>query len=72
LRFLDRDRLTQLAGELRAFARRRRESREPRVRVRIAHGEARVLTEGDPAGERLLSLAGDLVSEYGGGERGQL
>jgi hypothetical protein len=69
--FLDVDRLTRLVGELSAFARRRRESREPRVRVRIAHGEARVLREGDAARERMLPLARDLVDEYGVPERGQ-
>ena len=40
--------------------------RKPRVRVRLAHGETRVLAEGDAGRERLLSLAGELVADYGG------
>ena len=59
------------AGHLLGLVQRRRESRKPRVRVRIAHGEARVLEEGAPTRERLLSLAGDLVSVYGKGGRGE-
>jgi hypothetical protein len=59
-----------LAGSLFALVRRRRESRKPRVRVRIAHGETRLLAESDPARERLLALASDLVAEYRRGTRG--
>jgi hypothetical protein len=53
-----------------ALARRRREDRKPRVRVRVAHGETRVLADGDPARDRLLVLASELVGEYKKGIRG--
>ena len=53
-----------------AVARRRREDRKPRVRVRVAHGETRVLAEGDTARERLMALASGLVAEYQKGTRG--
>jgi hypothetical protein len=59
-----------LAESLFAVARRRRDNRKPRVRVRVAHGETRVLPEGDPARERLLALASDLAAEYRKGTRG--
>jgi hypothetical protein len=59
-----------LAGSLFALARRRRENRKPRVRVRIAHGETRVLPEHDPGRGRLLALASDLVDEYRKGGSG--
>jgi hypothetical protein len=59
----------RLAREVTAFLRRRRDSRKPRVRVRLAHGETRVLPEGDKGRERLLALAGELVGEYGKGSR---
>jgi hypothetical protein len=59
-----------LAESLFAVARRRRDNRKPRVRVRVAHGEARVLSDGDPARERLLELASDLAGEYRKGARG--
>ena len=65
-------RLTALAAEATAFARRRRENREPRVRIRIAHGETRVLPEDAPERERILSLAADLASEYESSGHGQL
>jgi hypothetical protein len=58
------------AGSLLALVRRRREERRPRVRVRIAHGETTVLPEHAPARERLLSLAEQLVAEYGRQARG--
>jgi hypothetical protein len=64
------DRVGSLAGSLLGVARRRRESRKPRVRVRLAHGETRVLMEDAPERERLLALASDLVGEYGKGGRG--
>jgi hypothetical protein len=53
-----------------AIVRRRSDDRKTRARVRIAHGETRVLAEGDPARERLMAIASDLVSEYGKGTRG--
>jgi hypothetical protein len=40
------------------------------VRVRLAHGETRLLPESEPARERLLALASDLVDEYRKGSRG--
>jgi hypothetical protein len=51
------------AEEVAAAMRRRREVRRPRVRVRIDHGEARVLDDGAPAAERLLALARELLDE---------
>jgi hypothetical protein len=59
-----------LGGSLVALVRRRRESRRPRVRVRVAHGETRLLAESDPARERLFALASDLVAEYRKDSRG--
>jgi hypothetical protein len=53
-----------------ALVRRRRENRQPRVRLRIADGETIVLSEDAPARERLLSLAEQLVGEYGRQARG--
>ena len=55
-----------MAGGLTAVLRRRRDDRKPRVRLRLAHGETRVLAEGDIGRERLLSLAAELVADYGG------
>jgi len=59
-----------LAQSVFAVARRRSDDPKTRVRVRIAHGETRVLAEGDPARERLMAIASDLVAEYGKGTRG--
>jgi hypothetical protein len=54
-----------VAGSLLALVRRRREERRPRVRVRVAQGETIVLPEDAPERARLLSLAEQLVGEYG-------
>ena len=62
-------RVGRAAGDLLAAARRRAPAPRARVRVRLAHGEARVLAEDAPERERLLSLAEQLVSEYGRGSR---
>jgi hypothetical protein len=62
-------RIGGLVGDVSAFLRRRRDSRKPRVRVRLEHGETRVLPEGDKGRDRLLALAGELVGEYGKGGR---
>jgi hypothetical protein len=43
--------------------RRRRNVRRPRVRVRVDHGEARVLDEGVPEADRLLALARRMLDE---------
>ena len=43
--------------------RRRKEVRRPRVRVRVEHGEARLLADGGPEAERLLALARELIGE---------
>jgi hypothetical protein len=56
--------LAAIAGGLAGAARRRKESRQPRVRVRIAHGETRLLAPDSPERERLLEVANALVSEY--------
>ena len=59
-------RFRSAAGSLTGLVSRRRDRRKPRVRLRLAHGETRVLAEGDAGRERLLSLAGELVADYGG------
>jgi hypothetical protein len=51
------------AEEVAAAMRRRREVRRPRVRVRVAHGEAQVLADTSPEAERLLALARELLDE---------
>jgi hypothetical protein len=43
--------------------RRRRDVRRPRVRVRVDHGEARLLANDSSAAEQLLGLARELVGE---------
>ena len=52
------------AADVLAVVRRRKEGRSPRVRVRTGHGEAKVLPADSPARERVLSLAGELVTAY--------
>jgi len=37
--------------------------RRPRVRIRVAHGEARVLDEDSQAAGRLLALAREMLDE---------
>jgi hypothetical protein len=66
VRVLPLGRIRSVAGSLAGILRRRRDVRKPRVRLRLAHGETRVLAEGDTGRERLLSLAGELVADYGG------
>jgi hypothetical protein len=56
-------RLGGYAEEVAAAVRRRRETRKPRVRVRIGHAEATVLADESPAGARLLDLSQQLVDE---------
>ena len=51
------------AEEVAAAMRRRRDVRRPRVRVRVDHGEARVLEDGSAGAERLLALARELLDE---------
>ena len=58
------------AEEVAAAMRRRREVRRPRVRVRIAHGEARVLDEATQAAGRLLGLAREMLDEREEAPRG--
>ena len=43
--------------------RRRKEVRRPRVRVRVQHGEARLLDDGSHEAELLLTLARELIGE---------
>jgi hypothetical protein len=50
--------------------RRRRDVRRPRVRVRIDHGEARVLEEGSSGAERLLALTREMLDETEDGPGG--
>jgi hypothetical protein len=56
-------RLGGYAEEVAAAVRRRRETRRPRVRVRLGHGEATVLDDDAQPGARLLELAQQLVAE---------
>jgi hypothetical protein len=51
------------AEEVAAAMRRRRDVRRPRVRVRVDHGEASVLADGSPEGDRLLALAREMLDE---------
>ncbi|MGH2979989.1 MAG: hypothetical protein ACRDLQ_10205 [Solirubrobacterales bacterium] len=51
------------AEEVAAAMRRRRDVRRPRVRVRVDHGEARVLGEDAPGADRLLALAREMLDE---------
>jgi hypothetical protein len=51
------------AEEVAAAMRRRRDVRRPRVRVRVDHGEARVLDADSPEAERLLALAREMLDE---------
>jgi len=56
-------RLGGYAEEVAAAMRRRRETRRPRVRVRLGHAEARVLDEDSHEGTRLLALCQRIVDE---------
>jgi hypothetical protein len=56
-------RLGGYAEEVAAALRRRRETRKPRVRVRIGHTEATVLADDSPPGARLLEMSQELVDE---------
>jgi hypothetical protein len=56
-------RLGGYAEEVAAAMRRRKEVRRPRVRVRVDHGEARLLDDGSQDAERLLTLARELMGE---------
>lgn len=58
-----RGRLGGYAEEVAAAMRRRRDVRRPRVRVRVEHGEARLLDDDAPAAERLLTIARELIGE---------
>ena len=58
-------RLGDYAEEVAAAARRRNEKRRPRVRVRVAHGEARVLADDSPEALRLLALCQSIVDAEG-------
>jgi hypothetical protein len=54
-------RLSDYAEEVAAAVRRRNEKRKPRVRVRVGHGEARVLADGSPEGLRFQALCQAIV-----------
>ena len=56
-------RLGGYADEVAAAMRRRKEVRRPRVRVRVDHGEARLLDDRTPEAGRLLTLARELIGE---------
>ena len=49
------------ADEVAAAMRRRKEVRRPRVRIRLDHGEARLLDDRTPEADRLLTLARELI-----------
>ena len=53
------------AEEVAAAMRRRSEKRKPRVRIRIGHGEARVLADDSPEGVRLQALCQSIVDAEG-------
>jgi hypothetical protein len=63
-------RLGGYAEEVAAAMRRRSDKRKPRVRVRVAHGEARVLADDSPEGVRLQSLCQAIVDEERSDVRG--
>ena len=54
-------RLGSYAEEVAAAMRRRNEKRRPRVRVRVGHGEARVLRDGSPEAVHLQALCQSIV-----------
>jgi hypothetical protein len=56
-------RLGGYAEEVAAAMRRRKEVRRPRVRVRVEHGEARLLDDGSEEAKQLLTLARELIGE---------
>jgi hypothetical protein len=54
-------RLGDYAEEVAAAVRRRNDKRKPRVRVRVAHGEARVLADESDEGPRLQTICQAIV-----------
>ena len=54
-------RLGDYAEEVAAAVRRRNEKRRSRVRVRVGHGEARVLADDSPEALRLQALCESIV-----------
>jgi hypothetical protein len=54
-------RLGTYAEEVAAAVRRRNDKRKPRVRVRVAHGEARVLADESDEGQRLQAICQAIV-----------
>lgn len=54
-------RLGDYAEEVAAAVRRRNDKRKPRVRVRVAHGEARVLADESGEGQRLQTICQAIV-----------
>jgi hypothetical protein len=56
-------RLGDYAEEVAAAVRRRNEKRKPRVRVRVAHGEARVLIDESPEAIQLQAVCQAIVDE---------
>jgi hypothetical protein len=63
-------RLGGYAEEVAAAMRRRSDKRKPRVRVRVAHGEARVLADESQEGVRLQALCQAIVDEERSGVGG--
>jgi hypothetical protein len=64
-------RLVGYVGAGATLLRRRKESRRPRVRVRMAHGETRVLPEGTPEHAQILSISRELIAEHERAGRGR-
>jgi hypothetical protein len=58
-------RLGGYAEEVAAAMRRRKETRKPRVRVRVGHGEATLVDADVEPGAGLLQAAQELVDETG-------
>jgi hypothetical protein len=56
-------RLGGYAEEVAAAVRRRNEKRKSRVRVRVGHGEARVLADDSPEGRRLQGLCQSILDQ---------
>jgi hypothetical protein len=70
VRYPDPSRFGSYATELRTALKRRKQSRKPRVRVRIGHAEPRILNERDAQAPALLGLARELADACGSGRGG--
>jgi hypothetical protein len=64
-------RLAAVAESAGAVLRRRRENREPRVRLRTGHGESLLVQPSVPGHERIVALAERLVADHARAGRGR-